>query len=306
MRKGRVPFLLIFLGIPLALFALFVLSPFLQAFYLSITDWSGLTPTFNIVGLQNFKWIFGIGAPADTVFWTGLRNNLILLVLVPTITLVISLFFATMLNLSGATKGGQIRGVRGSAIYRVLFFLPQVISVAALGIMFGQVFQPNGLLNSLLRLVGIDGTSWLANDSTALGVVVFVMVWMHVGFYMVYFSAAMAAIPRELLESASIDQASRARSFFSITLPLLWPSVQTAIIYMSIFCLDGLAIIQVMTIGPGGPNGHTEVMALSVFRSFKEDGMLGYATAQGVIVFILTGLLAALAMRLTRREQVEA
>ncbi|OYO14095.1 ABC transporter permease [Enemella evansiae] len=304
MKRGRVPFLLTFLVPPLVLFGIFVLSPFAQAFYLSITDWTGLTPDFNIVGLQNYKYILGIGAPPDLTFWRGLRNNLILLVLVPLITIAIALFFATMLNLSGA-RAGQIRGVWGAPAYRFLFFVPQVISVAALGIMFQQVFQPRGLLNSLLAVVGIDGPTWLADDRFALGAVITVMVWTHVGFYMVYFSAAMAAIPRELLEAASIDQASKFQTFFRITLPLLWPAVQTALIYLAIFCLDGLAIIQVMTVGPGGPNGATEVMALSVYRSFKEQAWIGYASAQAVVVFFLTSILLALAFRITRREQVE-
>lgn len=305
MKRGRVPFLLTFLVPPLALFAIFVLSPFAQAFYLSTTDWTGLTPDFNVIGLQNYKYILGIGAPADLTFWHGLRNNVILLILVPLITIAISLFFATMLNLAGGTKSGQIRGVWGAPVYRFLFFVPQVISVAALGIMFQQIFQPHGLLNSLLGLVGIDGPAWLADDRFALGAVITVMVWMHVGFYMVYFSAAMAAIPRELLEAASIDQASKLQTFFRITLPLLWPAVQTALIYLAIFCLDGLAIIQVMTVGPGGPNGATEVMALSVYRSFKDQAWVGYASAQAVLVFILTSILLALAFRITRREQVE-
>lgn len=304
MKRGRIPFLLAFLVIPLVLFTVFVLSPFAQAFYLSLTDWTGLTPDYNLIGLQNYKDILGIGGPPNALFWHGLRNNLILLVTVPLITIAISLFFATILNLSGA-RAGQIRGVRGSTVYRFLFFMPQVISVAALGILFQQIFQPHGLLNGLLKLVGIDGPAWLADDRTALLCVMAVMVWMHVGFYMVYFSAAMAAIPRELLEAASIDQATKWQTFFRVTLPMLWPSVQTALVYLAIFCLDGLAIIQVMTIGPGGPNGATEVMALSVYRSFKEEAWVGYASAQAVIVFLLTSVLLALTMRLTRREQVQ-
>ncbi|NNG20446.1 sugar ABC transporter permease [Naumannella sp. ID2617S] len=304
MKRGRIPFLLTFLALPLVIFTTFVLSPFVQAFDLSTTDWSGLSPTFNRVGFQNYADILGLDGTPDQHFWHGLMNNAILLVTVPLLTIAIALFFATMLNLAG-TRSGQIRGVWGAPFYRFLFFVPQVISVAALGILFGQVFQPRGLLNALLGLVGIEGRSWLADERTALICVIAVMVWMHVGFYMVYFSAAMASIPRELLEAASIDRASKLQTFFRVTLPLLWPAVQTALIYLAIFCLDGLAIIQVMTIGPGGPNGATEVMALSVYRSFKEEAWVGYASAQAVLVFILTSVLLALAMRITRREQVQ-
>ena len=306
MQHGRVPFLLSFLALPLVLFFVFVVSPYAQAFYLALTDWTGYSPLYEFVGLQNFRYLFGIGSAPDLIFWAGLRNNLILLIVVPAVTIAIALFFASMLNLSGSTKGGQIRGVVGSGFYRILFFVPQVISVAALAIMFQQVFQPGGLLNSLLRLLGIaDPPSWLADPGTALTAVIVVMIWMNVGFYMVYFSAAMSSIPRELIEAAAIDKATRFATFWRITLPLLRPSVVVSFIYLGIAALDAFAIVQLMSIGPGGPENSTTVMALSIYKSFKEQGLFGYATAQGIVLFVLTLVLAVATMRVTRREQVE-
>ncbi len=306
MKHGKIPFLLSFLALPMVLFFVFVVSPYAQAFYLALTNWTGYSPFYDFVGLENFRYLFGIGTAPDKIFWAGLRNNVILFLIVPAVTIVISLFFASMLNLSGSTKGGQIRGVTGSGFYRILFFVPQVISVAALGIMFQQVFQPNGLLNSLLRLIGIaDPPSWLADTRTALLTVIVVMVWMSVGFYMVYFSAAMASIPRELIEAAAIDKATRFATFMRITLPLLRPAVVVAFIYLGILALDAFAIVQLMTIGPGGPENSTTVMALSIYKNFKEQGLFGYATAQGVVLFVLTLGLAAATLRIARREQVE-
>ena len=307
-RKQQVQkyvFIVSFLIVPMIIFLIFVVSPYLQAFYLALTNWTGYSPSFEFVGLQNFAALFGLGDfNPDRVFWAGLRNNLILLVIVPAVAIAIALFFASMLNLSGSTKAGQLRGVAGSTFYRVLFFVPQVISVAALAIMFQQVFHPGGLLNSLLRLIGIpDPPSWLADPNTALLTVIIVMVWMNVGFYMVYFSAAMSGIPRELLEAAAIDKASRFQTFLRITLPLLRSSIIVAYIYLGVLCLDAFAIVQLMTIGPGGPNETTTVMALSIYKSFKEQGQFGYATAQGVVLFLITMVLAALTLRITRREQ---
>lgn len=305
MKKGQNAFLAVFLAIPLAVFAVFVVSPYLQAFYFAITDWGGYNPSFSIIGLDNFTSIITAQGLSGKVFWLGLRNNLIMLIVVPIVTIVIALFFASMLNLSGATRSGAVAGVPGSAFYRILFFVPQVISVAALGILFQQFFQPNGLLNSFLRLVPMASPpAWLADTRFALLCVIIVMIWMHVGFYMVYFTAAMASVPKELLEAAAIDRAGKGQTFFRITLPLLWPSVQTALIYLGIFSLDALAIVQVMTIGPGGPDSATTVMALSLFQS-KQEGYFGYASAQGVVIFVLTLGLAALTLRMTRREQVE-
>jgi N-acetylglucosamine transport system permease protein len=305
-NRGKYPFLVATMIVPMVIFVVFVISPYIQAFYLALTDWTGYTTTYNFVGLQNFEYLFGIIGSPDRFFWAGLRNNLILLVVVPAATIAIALFFATMLNLSGSTKGGQIRGVPGATFYRILFFVPQVISVAALGIMFQQIFQPQGLLNALLRLLGYERPpSWLADPNTALATVVVVMVWMNVGFYMVYFSAAMSSIPRELLEAAAIDKASRWQSFRMVTFPLLRNSLTVAFIYLGIAALDAFAIVQLMTIGPGGPNETTTVMALSIYKNFKEQGQFGYATAQGVVLFLITVVLAALTLRATRREQVE-
>ena len=294
-----------FLVLPMIIFLTFVVSPYLQAFYLALTDWTGYSPTFEFVGLQNFAALFGWGGfNPDQVFWAGLRNNLILLLVVPAISIALALFFASMLNLSGSTRAGQLRGVAGSTFYRVLFFVPQVLSIAALAIMFQQVFHPGGLLNALLRLVGFERPpSWLADPSTALLTVIIVMVWMNVGFYMVYFSAAMSNIPRELLEAAAIDKASRIQTFLQVTLPLLRSSIVVAYIYLGLFCLDAFAVVQLMTIGPGGPNETTTVMALSIYKSFKEQGQFGYATAQGVVMFLITLVLAVLTLRIMRREQ---
>lgn len=298
-------FIVSFLILPLIIFLIFVVSPYLQAFYLALTNWTGYSPNFEIVGLQNFAALFGVGEfNPDRVFWAGLRNNLILLLVVPAVAIVIALFFASMLNLSGSTKAGQLRGVAGSAFYRVLFFVPQVVSVAALAIMFQQVFHPGGLLNALLRLLGVaDPPSWLADPNTALLTVIIVMVWMNVGFYMVYFSASMSNIPRELLEAAAIDKASRFQTFLRVTLPLLRSSITVAYIYLGVLCLDAFAVVQLMTIGPGGPNETTTVMALSIYKSFKEQGQFGYATAQGVVLFLITLVLAVFTLRITRREQ---
>lgn len=306
MRHGKYQFLAVFLVLPIALFALFVVSPYVQAFYLSLTNWTGYSPDFDFIGLGNFADLLGFDGQADVLFWKGLRNNLILLLIFPAVTIAIALFFSSMLNLSGSTKSGAVRGVRGAAFYRILFFVPQVISIAALAIMFQQVFQPDGLLNTLLRAIGIDDPpTWLADTGTALLTVIIVLVWTNVGFYMVYFSAAMANIPRELLEAAAIDKASRWQTFRLITFPLLRPSVTIAFIYLGIMALDAFAVVQIMTIGPGGPNDATTVMALSIYKNFKEGGLFGYASAQGVVLFLITLLLAGFTLRATRKDSVE-
>jgi N-acetylglucosamine transport system permease protein len=131
------------------------------------------------------------------------------------------------------------------------------------------------------------------------------MIWSAVGFYVVLFSAAMESIPQELMEAALIDGASSGAIFRRITVPLIFESVQVAFIYLGIAALDGFALVQIMTVGPGGPDNSTEVMGLGLWRNAFTYGKFGYASAMGVAMFLLTLSLAALLLRATRRERVE-
>ncbi|MBC3993682.1 sugar ABC transporter permease, partial [Streptomyces sp. AC563] len=147
--------------------------------------------------------------------------------------------------------------------------------------------------------------NWLGDPSLALWCVMAVMVWSNVGFYVVLFSAAMSTIPRDFYEAALLDGANRFTTFFRITLPLLWDTVQTGWVYMGILALDAFAVVQIMTVGPGGPDYSTEVLTWFVYTKGIRDGQAGYATALGVALLIVTMIFAAIVMRLGRRERLE-
>ncbi|MEV7991408.1 sugar ABC transporter permease, partial [Streptomyces sp. NPDC086077] len=134
-----------------------------------------------------------------------------------------------------------------------------------------------------------------------------VVVWHGVGFYLVLFSAAMQSIPRDIYEAALIDGAGRAQSFFRITLPLLWDSVQTAWVYLGIAAMDMFILVSTMTSGEfgGGPDHASEVMSTVMMRNFLYYGKSGYACAMGVVMLLLTLILSVVMLRATRRERVE-
>jgi N-acetylglucosamine transport system permease protein len=170
------------------------------------------------------------------------------------------------------------------------------------------VYNPNtGLINSGLRAVGLGSfaRSWLAEPSLALIAVMAVLIWSSVGFYVVLFSAAIEAIPRDLFEAATLDGAGGWTTFRRVTLPLVRESVQVAFVYLGIAALDGFAVVQVMTVGPGGPDGATEVIGLSLYRTAFGYAKFGYASAMGVALFFATLTLAVLALRAGRKERVE-
>ncbi|QKW52887.1 carbohydrate ABC transporter permease [Streptomyces buecherae] len=303
MRHGKYGFIVGFLSLPLAIYAVFVISPFVQAIYYSFTNWSGLSSDLQMVGFDNYRKLLD-----DDVFWHALRNNLVLLLVLPLVTLGMGLFFAFMLNVGGRRKGAVVSGVRGSSLYKVVYFFPQVLSIAIVALIFQFAYNPNsGALNSFLSGIGLDSVqpNWLGDPSLALWCVMAVMVWSNVGFYVVLFSAAMSTIPRDFYEAALLDGANRFTTFFRITLPLLWDTVQTGWVYMGILALDAFAVVQIMTVGPGGPDYSTEVLTWFVYTKGIRDGQAGYATALGVALLIVTMIFAAIVMRLGRRERLE-
>ncbi len=303
MRHGKYPFILAFLLPPVALYAIFVISPYIQAFYISLTEWSGFTSQATFIGLDNYQWLL-----RNEYFWAALWHNVLLLIALPLITIGLGLFFASMLNVGGRRGTMQITGVRGSSVYKVLYFLPQVLSVAIIGVLWRYAFEPStGLVNGVLRAVGLDALTraWLGDPSVAFWCVLAVLVWANVGFYVVLFSAGMQAIPRDIYEAALLDGASRFATFWRITVPLLWDTIQVAWIYLAIIALDGFAIVQIMLGNAGGPSRSADVVGLVLYRTAFMDYNFGRASAIGVAMFFLTLTVAVLSMRASRRERIE-
>jgi N-acetylglucosamine transport system permease protein len=294
MRHGRWRFLLGALVPALVLHIVFVLSPYAQAFYLSLTDWTGVAGEASFVGAGNYARLGG-----DSLFLDAVRNNMLLLLVVPLVTIAGGLFLASMLRSSAARLGPA---------YRIVYFFPQLLSLVVIAVLWSFVYNPNtGLLNSGLRAVGLGSLarSWLAEPAFALMAVAAVLIWSSVGFYVVLFGAAIEGIPAELFEAARLDGAGRWATFWRVTLPLVRESVQVAFVYLGIAALDAFAVVQVMTVGPGGPDGATEVIGLSLYRTAFTYGKFGYASAMGVALFFATLTLAVLALRAGRRERLE-
>ncbi|MEV0276306.1 sugar ABC transporter permease [Streptomyces sp. NPDC050610] len=304
MQHGKYRFIVGFLLVPLVLYGIFVISPFIQAIYYSFTDWTGLSSDFKMVGFKNYQRMF-----KDDVFWTSVGHNVLLLVLLPLVTIGLGLFFAFMLNVGGRRrKNAAVAGVRGSSFYKIVYFFPQVLSIAIVALLFQFAYNPNsGAINSLLKAIGLDSVQpeWLGDPQLALWCVMAVMVWSNVGFYVVLFSAGMSSIPKDYYEAALLDGANRIQSFFKITLPLLWDTVQTGWVYMGIMALDGFAVVQIMTVGPGGPDYSTELLSFFLYTKAFRDGQAGYATTLGVALLIVTLLFAGIVMKLGRRERLE-
>ena len=202
----------------------------------------------KFVGLSNYAKLF-----TDDIFMKSMGNSIIMAIVLPIVTLVMALFFATLVTVGGSTRG-NVKGLRNSSFYRVVSFFPYVIPAIVIGLIWSQIYDPNaGLLNGILTRLGLEQFTsfpWFGDVRTARWAVMFVIVWGLVGFYMVLFIAAIKGIPAEVFEAARIDGAGRFRTAVSITIPLIRENVQTAFIYIGILALD--AFVYVAALEPGG------------------------------------------------------
>lgn len=302
MRHGKYPFVAGFLAIPVVLYVLYVIWPYAQAFYLAFTDWHGISANPKFVGFANFTKLF-----KSNVFWKALEHNIMLLLALPLITIAIALFLSFMLNVGGRSRSGATSGIWGSKFYRVVFFLPQVLALAVIAVLFQQILRPDnyGAINSILQGMGLSSIGFLTDPSIAMPTIIGVLVWQAVGFYVVLFSAGMSSIPSDIYEAAEIDGATRVTLFFRVTLPLLFDTIQVAWVYLGIAAFDAFALVNILSVDNGGPDGATTVLANEVYRNAFVYSQFGYASAMGVVLFILTLTFAILTLRLTRRETIE-
>ncbi|WP_173038089.1 carbohydrate ABC transporter permease [Phytohabitans flavus] len=302
MRHGRYPFIVGFLIVPVTIYVTFVIAPYLQAFYLAMTNWRGVSANPKFIGLDNFQRLL-----QDDIFWKAIRHHGVLLLVLPLVAIAIALVFAFLLNVGGGSRGGTLRGVWGSNFYRIVFFFPQVLAVVIIGVIFRRVYAPDesGLLNGLLGVFGIDPIPIMADRNIALFAIIAVLVWQAVGFYVVLFSAGMASVPKDIYEAAVLDGAGRASMFFRVTLPLLRDTLQVAWVYLGIAAFDAFAIVQVLSIEQGGPDGATTVLGMEIYRNAFSYSQMGYASAMGVALFFVTITFAALTLRVSRRETIE-
>ena len=287
----QVSFMAVFLVLPLAVFVVFVLSPFVQALYYSTTNWTGFSSTMSFIGVENFSNLF-----QDDTFLKALRNNVLLAIFVPAITLLAAFVIACIVTVGGPSTG-QVRGLKGSGFYRVISFFPYAVPAIIIGLIWSQVYDPTrGLLNGVLTDLGLhhfQGFAWLGLTSTAMPASMFVIIWGLIGFYTVLFVAAIKGIPAETYEAARIDGAGRVRLALSITLPQILNNVRTSYIYIGIMALDAFTYMQALN-PTGGPEYSTLTMTQSIFSTAFTKGKFGYATAMGVVLAVVTLLFIGL------------
>lgn len=263
----------------------FQLAPVAASLVVSLTNWSGLNkPKF--LGLDNYKELF----TADDTFYASLKNTVIFTLVVVVLTIFIGLALAVLCN----------QKVKGIGIFRTLYYSPAVTNVVAIGFVWFWLYDPdNGLFNSSLKTIGIDGPAWLSDTKTALIAVIIVAIWQGVGYPMVILLAGLQSIDPSLTEAATMDGASAWRRFWSVVFPLLTPSLFFLTITQFISSFQVFGIIYVMT--SGGPNNATGVFIFQIYEAAFGHGRLGYASAMGWVLFVIVGLVTAIQWKMEKR-----
>jgi N-acetylglucosamine transport system permease protein len=301
MNRQKYRVIIPFLAPAVILYLVFVIYPYGRSMYNSFTSWKGVSANQPFVGFYNY-----IRMINDEYFWNALWHNVQYLFFLPVIIILLSLFLAFVIS----------QGVKGSRFYRVTFFFPQVVLVISIAVLWSYIFHPTvGILTSIaqflhmepfFQLFGFDGIPvWVGDPRTVRMSIGTVVVWQSAGFYMILFLAAMEGIPNSFYEAATLDGANRWHQFWKITIPLLWDTMQTAMVYVGLMAFNMFAITQVIVVSGSSTGRPADVLATYLYEQAFLASRFGYATAIGVALFLLMLTLSALTMRITRRESVE-
>jgi cellobiose transport system permease protein len=272
------------------LFLAFGLFPVLFSIYLSFHRWKGLGP-IEFVGLKNYAYLFGIGGK---VFWQSIRNGIILFVLYVPIQTFLAIVMAVILN------SKLVKFFQG---YRTMMYAPRVTSMVAAGVTFRLMFDAKGgLINVLLRMLGLPGVPWLEHVWWARVALCVLVVWGWLGQNMVYMLAGLQTIPRELTEAALVDGATPIQAFFHITIPLLRPVIIFALLLSTMGSFGLFNEVQALTNSTAGPMRATLTTMVHIFNVAFGDWRFGRASAISYVYFAIVFVLSLLQLKYGGRQ----
>ena len=272
------------------IFTIFYIIPFIWVFQLGMFDWDGIMPTKVFVGLSNFKEIF----LQDKIWWQSMLNAGYITMIALTFQNALAFFLAWACD----------REIRMKNFYRLIFFIPPVLSEVVVGLVWQWILDGNyGILNSWLVHFGLQNLArnWLSDPNTALTTVAIVHSWKGFGWGFLIFLAGLQTIPRELYEAARVDGANAWNSFKNITLPLMIPVAILVIILTILGTMQAFVLIIAMT--GGGPAYHTQVPVLRILASMRGSSRFGYACAQGITFGLILMIISFVQYRISKKSR---
>lgn len=282
----------VFVAPALAMFVVVLVIPIFQMFYYSLCDYAALTPP-EFIGLKNYTKLFF----KDGTFRLALKNSIFFMIFSAVTQQAVGLLLAVMLT----------NIPKGRNLFKNIYYLPCVLSSAALGLLWAFLFNPKIGINNLLAKFGIEGPLWLMDSKgfivLPMWVIAFVALWQYVGQNMMLYMAQITGISRDVYEAAYIDGASKAKAFRYITLPLIKPMMVTS---LSLNCIGSLKFFDlVYNMTQGGPNHRTDVLATHLYAEGFNYFKYGYASAISVVLLIMCLVVTLLVKRVIKVETYE-
>ncbi|MBW0253758.1 MULTISPECIES: carbohydrate ABC transporter permease [unclassified Cellulomonas] len=261
-------------------YAVFMIGPVVAMLVIAFLSWPGMLVTPSWTGLDNFRAVL-----ADATFWAAVQNSAVQIVVGLPIMIVLAFLLAFYV----------VQKPRGHQVLRYLLFIPALISAPATAMVFYAMLNPDGLVNGVLRPLGLEGTAWLADPATALGAIIAVELWSGIGYSAVLIAARLDGVDGEVVQAARIDGAGDWR----IAWQMYWPIAREFIGVVTM--LQFLSMLfnsaqNVLLLTQGGPGTSTTTLAYLIYQKAFVEADLGYSQAVGVILFVL-GLVGMGAIR---------
>lgn len=266
-------------------FFIFTLFPIIMALVLSLFKWT-LTSPPKFVGLHNYVQLF----TKDVLFAGVVGHTLYYVVVYVSLNLVVSVSFAAWLN----------RKMRGIQVYRAFLFMPVLIPPVAIAMIWQWLYNPDyGLIDGFLKTLGLTGPNWLGDENWAMPGLIIMSAWEQFGYNMLIFLAGLQAVPKDLLEAASIDGATGIRKFFTIQLPMISPSIFFGMVMTLITSFQ--TFDQAFVLTNGGPGSATDILGLYIYNNAFVYFKMGYGSSIAMVMFAFIIIVTLIQLRLQRR-----
>lgn len=249
---------------------IFFFIPFFQTVYLSFFDYSSSIYSPSVIGLDNYVKLF-----QSPIFYKVMWNTFLYLFIAVPILAIFPLFVAILIN----------QKIRGVTLYKILIYLPVIVSIVVAAIAFKWLYADQGILNYLVTKLGFEPIGWLTDPKWALLSVVIVTIWKGIGYYMIIYLASLMSVPQELYEACDIDGASFFRKHLTVTIPHIMPTIALVTTISAISAMKVFAEIYVMT--KGGPLNSSKTIVYYIYERAFENLDLGYASAMAVVLLAI-------------------
>ena len=271
------------------IYTVLLVIPIFMAFYFSLNKWNGFN-AMEFLGLENYLNVF-----RDARLGNAVKNTAVISVVVVVLVNILGLFLAMLVNTASAK----------SNVFRIIFFVPFVLSTVAISFVWKSILSYNGVLNGILSALGLSDLvgNWLGSQGSAIVCIIIVEIWRTLGYHMMLYLAALQTVPHELYEACTVDGGNRWKKFRNVTLPLIIPGMSVSFLMSIINELRMYDVVKIMT--DGGPGYDTETVVYNIVSQGFSINMVGYSSAISVVLFLAIGAISIFIVSAMNKKEVE-